>query len=75
MANAINIDGWNNLHTSLGTKKDRTRGQYSAGVAMSDQELKDVYNANGLGRKIIDLPVDEMLREWIQIETEHIEDA
>lgn len=64
-------DGWVNLFTSLGGKKDRSSNtSIAGGVQFQQQELESLYLYTGLARKIIDMPANEMTREWIDIEND-----
>ncbi len=57
------VDGWLNELTSLGTSLDkRTATQFSANKQLTRQEIDTLYSQNGLFKKIIDLPANEMMR-------------
>lgn len=43
--------------------------KYSFTELMSDQLLADMYSGNGLARRIVDLPADESVKNWITLST------
>lgn len=62
-------DGWTNLLSSLGTGGDpRQRTSFRRSHGIPQQELEEIYRADGIGRKVVDLPAQEMVREWIEVE-------
>lgn len=62
-------NGWKNLLSKIGTKGDkRTYNQFTADGLLADQELANIYATDGIGRKIITTPADDMTREWITLE-------
>lgn len=65
----IKNDGWLNLYTGMGFKnKDKIRAtKFGAGELLGYQQLEDLYRYNGLAKRIIDLPSNEMVREWLTI--------
>ena len=64
------VDGWENVLTGMGIRnRDKTRSTtYGAVVGIDQITAIDLYRGDGFGRKVIDLPVREMFREWITIE-------
>ena len=57
------------LNAGLGGAKDkRTSSVYTAKI-LNPGELDAIYYANGLGAKIINIPVNDMTREWREINT------
>lgn len=67
----MRVDGWLNLLSSLGGKKDRTSNTtHSTGALLSQVDLEILYRDNGFAKKIIDLPAYEMTRQWIDIEND-----
>ena len=62
-------DGWQNLVTLLGTTKDKKTYLTNKFRGRLDQNLLNaLYRGDGFGRKIVDLPIYHMLREWFKIE-------
>jgi len=62
-------DGWQNLLSGAGTARDPSEHT----TARLDAELtrdyvEAVYRSDGIGRRIVDLPAEEMTREWVQIQ-------
>lgn len=55
-------DGWTNVTTGLGTSRDKTEGGfYRPGRFLSDQQIVDLYNYDGLSARIVDAyPREEM---------------
>ncbi len=64
------VDGWENLFTGMGriNQDKKTATTFIAGKFMQEQELIDLYVANGLARKIIDILPNSMLREGFKID-------
>jgi len=66
---ATKLDGWQSLLSSYGTRRDPSE----AITPQHDRELQReqveaVYRADGIGRRIVDLPAEEMTREWVSIQ-------
>lgn len=64
----INQDGWNNALTKIGSSRETSATKFSYDRQLPQTELEAIYAGDGIGRKIVDLPVDEMIREWITVE-------
>ena len=61
---AQRYDGYSNILTRYGTKKDSsTAYTYSAEDIVPDMDLTDQYIGNGLFSKIIDAPAEEAVRQ------------
>lgn len=62
-------DGWGNILTGMGFRStDKSRStQFVGGFLFDEVTLSDIYRDEGFGRRIIDLPTDEMTRQWIEI--------
>lgn len=62
------MDGWVNLLAGLSGKMDKTQhttfGEYTF---LDDQMLGRLYMGEGLAKKIIKTPADDMTRKWIEI--------
>lgn len=67
---AVRHDGWKNLLTSFGVRgRDPHVGTMFAGAPMLTESILDeLYRADALARKIVDLPAREMTREWFDVE-------
>jgi hypothetical protein len=65
-----NYDGWLNILTGLGMqgydKKEHTR--FQGDIKLGEAELRDILTYNGLGKRIINLKAEDMLRNWYTIE-------
>jgi len=71
MKSKINYDGWFNLLASMGRGKDRQTNTQVSAVGFIDYiTLEVMYRDNGFARKVIDIPANEMTREWIEIQND-----
>ena len=63
-------DGWANLLTGIGIKgRDKTaHTMYIADARLEYHDLTQMYRGDGLARRIIDLPVHDMYRQWFTLE-------
>jgi phage-related protein (TIGR01555 family) len=63
-----NADGWTNTALNIGrTKGDPIHATKYAAVPVLDRgSLERVYRGDGLARRVVDLPVDDATREWIE---------
>lgn len=57
-------DGLENLVAGIGTDKDKAAAFGWAVVEHSPMALEAMYRSGWLGRKIIDIPTDDMTRKW-----------
>lgn len=65
----IRNDSWRNVLTGTGTSKDKRKSTtYSASPNISDQTLANLYRSNGIARKIIDVPANDMTRNGFTID-------
>lgn len=66
------IDGWGNILTGFGTQQyDRRKSTvFYPNRKLQDEELTNMYRAEGLSKRIIDLPVNDMVREWFTIKND-----
>src|SRR5690606_5933364 len=73
-AAATRKDGWQNLVTGLGTNRDkRTHTMFSGALVwQSGQFLDALYAGDDMIARIVDLPAQEMTREWLDL---HVGDA
>lgn len=62
-------DGWQNALTGLGTLRDKkTSGVHGRrGKALSQEYLEGLYDEDFLAGRIVDLPAQEIYREWIDL--------
>jgi len=64
-------DGWKNILTGLMGKMDKSKyTTYGAAPFLDDTMLAELYTGEGLARKIVKAPADDMTRKWITIEGE-----
>jgi phage-related protein (TIGR01555 family) len=62
------LDSWQNLFKGKGTSKDaRTSTTYNSGPIISDSTLSQLYRSNGIAKKIVNIPVDDMTRNGFKI--------
>lgn len=65
----IRSDGWGNLLSGYGTSRDPGESMRpTAELSLTQRALEDIYRGDGIGRRIIDLPAEEMTRKWIAVE-------
>jgi phage-related protein (TIGR01555 family) len=57
-------DGLENLVAGIGTDKDKVAAFGWAVIEHSPMALEAMYRSGWLGRKIIDIPTDDMTRKW-----------
>jgi uncharacterized protein len=64
------VDGWNNLLTMMGKQghDKRMSTVFSAKTFMDEQQLTDLYVDDGMGKLLVDLMIDDAMREGFQIE-------
>lgn len=58
------VDSLINLIAGVGTSKSKLTNDKFIRREVSDSELWDMYRCDWLARKIVDVPVSDMLREW-----------
>lgn len=66
---ATHVDGWVNFLTGLGlAQRDKKKNTiFSADGALDSTTLAELYRTDGFSKKIVDLPVYEMLREGFEV--------
>jgi len=65
--NTANHDGWSNVLTNLGGAKDPvTAGRFALSSPPDRKTLSMLYRADGLAKRIVDVPVEDALREWVE---------
>ena len=66
---AARTDGLVNVVSGLGGRNDKSVGNvFVFNDALGSAQLDDIYRGSGIGRRMVDLPVLEMTREWFKIE-------
>lgn len=62
-------DGWSNLLTGLGVQnRDKRKHTYfDAPDVLTETELNQLYRGDGLGKRIINLVVEDMTRRWFTV--------
>lgn len=64
---AVNTDGWQNVLLNLGNRGDATaRSKFARMLRLDKQTLSDLFAGDGLGKRVVTLPVDDAIREWIE---------
>ena len=63
-----NMDGWNNVLTNIGqqTKNRSSNTKYNPDRMIDRASLTSMYRGDGLARRVVDIPVDDAMREWIE---------
>jgi len=68
-------DGYKNLLSGYGTNRDPSEHTTpQSDTALTRQYVESVYRADGIGRRIVDLPAEEMTRQWVQVQGDDGED-
>jgi len=62
-------DSWANVFTGLGMegRDKRLSTKYTTPTILDEQQLIDLYRGDGLGRRIVTVPADEMTREGFKV--------
>lgn len=61
----LTIDGLKNLVASIGTPgKDKAAHSTFVEDALTDEEIRALFHSTWLGRKIVSIPVGDMIRPW-----------
>lgn len=67
---AARFDGWANVLTGLSRSRDkRTAATIEAARIWTGEELDEIYAGSDLIATLVDLPANEMVREWVTIKT------
>jgi len=61
------MDGWQNVMTNIGTGYDKTMQAAPVQRLLKQRECEDIYQADGVGARILDKPIEEMFREGFEI--------
>lgn len=63
------MDGWKNLFSSFGTLRDPgEHAKPKLSVQISRYDAEAIYRSDGIGRRIVDIPAEEMTRKWFRVE-------
>lgn len=62
-------DGWANVFTGMGdaTKDRRLSTKFTPNTQLTEQELLYIYVEDGIGKKVIDIPCDDMMRQGFTV--------
>ena len=65
-------DAWQNGLTGMGIlgKDKRMSTSFYRGIDLSDSEISDIWRGDGLGRRIIKVPIDDLTRNWFRIDAD-----
>ena len=65
----VKTDGWANIYSGQGVQgKDKLLGTSFGRVPrFYEEQLSDLYRGDGVGKRTIDLPTGEMVREWFEV--------
>ena len=67
----VTVDGLVNVASGLGTSKaKRSHNMFNYAVLQNWQQLDAAYQTNWLARQIVDVPAEDMCREWRSIKCE-----
>lgn len=62
-------DGWQNIFSSLGTRRDpRTKTSFATPAKLAQADLEALYRADGIAARIVDIPAGDMTRRWITLQ-------
>ena len=67
-------DGWRNVLMNLGQTNGNPvhRTDYAPTARIDQKTAENIYRGDGLGRRVVDVIVDDALREWIETSPELI---
>lgn len=62
-------DGWENIYSNMGIKnKDKkTATTFGASRQLTEQVAENLYTFDGLARKVVDVPANDMTKKWVTI--------
>lgn len=66
-------DGWTNVQRGLGMSRDAKMQTYFQGGSLKSNlqsQLESIYSQSWIGRKVVDIPVDDAMRNGVIIEHE-----
>ena len=62
-----NSDGWHNILTNIGNRNDPvTAARVSSFIGLDRNTLSTLYRSDGIAKRVVDLHVDDAIREWIE---------
>lgn len=63
-------DGWYNLMTGAGVigQDKRVSTTYELSTILTHQQLIEMYRGDGMAKRIVDVPVNDMTRTWFHVE-------
>lgn len=66
------LDGWYNIVTGMGMAAydKRVSTSFTYSEKLDDQTLIDLYQSEGIGRRMIEVPIGDMVRNWLYIEND-----
>ncbi len=69
---AVRWDGWANIYTGMGLEnKDKATGKFfKKRIQLGEETISALYADEGMGKKLVDLPVDTMFKNWVKIESD-----
>jgi phage-related protein (TIGR01555 family) len=63
-----NVDNWSNILTGLNQRTDKSRYTTFSGYnILDDAMLAEIWVGDGIGKKLITIPVNDMTKEWFKI--------
>lgn len=66
-----NADGYVNAITGVGTRRDPTTStEYRPDPILGQLELESIFTGDGVGRRIVEMPAEDMLEPWLTVECE-----
>lgn len=61
-------DGYMNILTGVGTWRDPTENTaYSPDTLLTQDQLEAIFEGDGVGRRIVEMPAEEMCRGWFDV--------
>lgn len=64
-----NADGWSNVVASLGNSADPVNAtRYAPDMQLDISTLDSVFSGDGIGKRVVNIPVDDAMREGIEAE-------
>lgn len=68
-------DGWKNMLSGIGTSRDPSEHSMPQNDSRLEREYVDaIYRADGIGRRVVDLPAEEMTRQWVEVQGDSADD-
>lgn len=65
----VALDGWSNVLSSLGNKNDTSSyTRYSYDHRLDFRTLDNLYSGDGIAKRIVDVIVDDALRDFVEVE-------